>query len=345
LIRVLVVDDSAIVRKVLTEELSNYEDIEVVGNAVDPYAAREKIVKLRPDVITLDLEMPRMDGLTFLAKLMKYQPMPVIVVSSLAPENSKNALNALALGAMDIVSKPGSAYSTPDVSGKLVQAIRAAASARMNRRPEVYKQISAPLVRQGFQLETTNRVLAIGASTGGTKAIEAVLAGLPADGPGTAIVQHMPDYFTAVYAEKLNDVCKMRVSEARDGDYVVTGKALIAPGGKHMLLERMGANYLVRIKDGPAVHYQRPSVDVLFQSTARSAGGNAVGVLLTGMGADGARGLLAMRKAGAHTIAQNEETCVVFGMPGVAVKLGAAAKVLPLPDISQTILDSLRRKT
>jgi two-component system chemotaxis response regulator CheB len=341
MIRVLIVDDSAVVRKVLTDELSIHEDIKVVGTAIDPYAARDKIVQLRPDVITLDIEMPRMDGLTFLSKLMKHYPLPVVVVSSLTPQHSEAALRALELGAVEVISKPGSQYSVPTDSTALVRAIRAAASARIQQaRPAVATtvHIDAPTLAR---LETTNKILAIGASTGGTQAIEAVLRGLPVTTPGTVIVQHMPESFTAAFAERLNKICAMEVREARDNDVVVKGIALVAPGNKHMVLQLCGARYQVRVKEGPPVHHQRPSVDVLFQSVARNAGRNALGVLLTGMGADGAKGLLAMRDTGAYTVAQDEKSCVVFGMPKEAIKLGAAMEVAPLEEISHSIITHL----
>jgi two-component system chemotaxis response regulator CheB len=342
MIRVLVVDDSAIVRKVLTDELSKFNDIEVVGTAMDPYVARDKIVKLKPDVITLDVEMPRMDGLSFLAKLMKHYPIPVVIVSSLTPKNSEAALRALELGAVEVISKPGSQYSTPDVAHYLVRALRAAASAKLSKRQTTTESSSVTVSPvQLSQLQTTHKILAIGASTGGTQAIETVLRMLPVTTPGTVIVQHMPEGFTATFAERLNRVCAMEVREARDGDSVVPGVALLAPGNHHILLMQSGARYAVRIKDGPLVHYQRPSVDVLFQSVARSAGRNAVGIILTGMGADGAKGLLAMRQAGAHTIAQDEHTCVVFGMPKEAIALGAAAEVVPLPKVADAALHAL----
>lgn len=337
MIRVLVVDDSAVVRKILMEELSKYQDIEVVGTAPDPYVARDKILQLKPDVITLDLEMPRMDGLTFLSKLMKYYPLPVVVLSSIAPKGSQNAIKALELGAVEVIQKPGSAYSTLEVSKDLVRAIRAASVAKVKKIPDIIAPQEAK-VASGIKLETTNKILAIGASTGGTKAIEVVLKGLPALCPGTVIVQHMPEKFTKSFAERLNEVCPMEVKEASEGDQVIPGLALIAPGNKHMVLVRRGANYYVRIKDGPRVHFQRPSVDVLFNSVAEHAGNNAVGVLLTGMGADGAKGLLEMKQAGAFTIAQDEETSVVFGMPKEAIKLGAAIKVLPLQEIALNII-------
>jgi len=344
MIKVIIVDDSAVVRKVMTDELSVYEDIQIVGTAVDPYVARDKIVKLKPDVITLDLEMPRMDGLSFLAKLMKYYPMPVVVLSSLTPKNSETAIKALDLGAMEVLCKPGAAYSTRNISKTLVHAIRAAASARIDR--NVAQRRSQDDTHQTGRLleKTTNKVLAIGASTGGTKAIESVLTDLPATAPGTVIVQHMPENFTTSFAKRLNEICQIQVSEARDGDHVAPGKALIAPGNCHMLLQRNGGNYLVKIKDGPRVHYQRPSIDVLFQSVAQHAGRNAIGVILTGMGADGAKGMLAMHKKGAFTIAQNEASCVVFGMPKEAIKMGAADKVVSLANIPRTILDTLQRQ-
>jgi len=343
-IRVLIVDDSAIVRKVLTLELSKYRDIEVVGSAVDPYVARDKIVRLHPDVITLDLEMPRMNGLAFLAKLMKYYPLPVVVVSSLTPKNSEAALKALELGAVEVICKPGPGYRTPEISGPLVHAIRAAASARVTPHASTSEGDGISDTTHGFHLQTTHKILAIGASTGGTQAIESVLRGLPAISPGTLIVQHMPEQFTATFAQRLNQVCQMDVREARDGDPVGPGVALVAPGNRHMLLQQDGARYRVRIKNGPAVNHQRPSVDVLFQSVARSAGRNAMGVLLTGMGADGAKGLMAMHEQGAHTLAQDEQTCVVFGMPKEAIGLGAVDEVVSLQHIPGTILRCLQRQ-
>lgn len=340
MIKVLVVDDSAVVRRIISEELSKFEDIEVVGSAIDPYMAREKIAKLQPDVITLDIEMPRMDGLSFLEKLMTHYPIPVVVVSSLAPENSQNALRALSLGAIEIVSKPGSQFSAPDVSNELIRAVRTAAKARVFARKNEVKR-EAVTVPQN--LETTHKIIAIGASTGGTQAIEKVLTEFPVNSPGTIVVQHMPVGFTNSFAQRLNQVCKIQVREAKNGDVVAPGVALIAPGNQHLLLRRSGASYSVVVKDGPAVHYQRPSVDVMFQSVAQNAGKNAVGVILTGMGADGAKGLQMMHETGSHTIAQDEETCVVYGMPKEAVKLGATDEVLPLKQIPQAIFNSLRK--
>jgi len=338
MIKVLVVDDSAIVRKILTDELSRYNDIEIVGTAIDPYVARDKIVRLRPDVITLDLEMPRMDGISFLAKLMKHYPMPVVVLSSLTPKNSHNALRAMDLGAVEVLCKPGSAYSTLNISRQLANAIRAAASAQIS----VHQRKPPPPEMVGdIRLQTTRKVIAVGASTGGTKAIEVVLRGMPASSPGIVIVQHMPENFTTAFAKRLNEICRMDVREAKDNDRVIPGLALIAPGNRHMILRRSGGDYLVKIRTGPPVHYQRPSADVLFQSVAKHAGQNAVGVLLTGMGADGARGLLAMREKKARTLAQDEKTCVVFGMPKEAIKIGAADKIVPLPKIPREIINAL----
>ncbi len=344
MVKVLVVDDSAVVRKVVSEELSKYEDIEIVGTAMDPYVARDKIVRLKPDVITLDMEMPRMDGLSFLAKLMRHYPMPVVVLSSLTPKNSKIAIKALELGAIEVLCKPGAAYSTQDISRPLARAIRAAASAKIELNHTKPESIAEKVHYGNLLDETTHKIIAIGASTGGTKAIETVLQAMPATCPGTVIVQHMPETFTTSFAERLNDICEMEVREAGDNDHVVPGVALIAPGNFHMVLRRSGANYLVKIKNGPQVHYQRPAVDVLFQSVAKSAGSNAVGVLLTGMGVDGAKGLLNMNKCGAHTLAQDEETSIVFGMPKEAIRLGAADKVVPLQEISMAIVNALKKQ-
>jgi two-component system, chemotaxis family, protein-glutamate methylesterase/glutaminase len=340
MIRVLIVDDSAVVRKILTEELSKQPDIEVVGTAIDPYVAREKIVQLRPDVITLDVEMPRMDGLSFLERLMRHYPLPVVIVSSLTPAHSEAALRALALGAVEVVCKPGSAYSVPDVARDLARAVRAAASARVVPHSAAASEPAAasPVLAQ---LRTTHKLLAIGASTGGTQAIEAVLTRLPANAPGTVIVQHMPAGFTSSFASRLDRVCAMTVREAQDNDVITPGVALIAPGNHHLVVQRSGAQLIARVKDGPPVHHQRPAVDVLFQSAARVAGRNAIGVILTGMGADGAVGLRAMRDAGAWTIAQDERTCVVFGMPREAIAAGGACEVVGLPRVAAAILNAV----
>jgi two-component system chemotaxis response regulator CheB len=344
MIRVLVVDDSAVVRRVLSEALSAAPGIEVVGSAVDPYVARDKIAQLRPDVITLDIEMPRMDGLTFLEKLMAHHPLPVVVVSSLTPASSAMALRALALGAVGVVCKPSSQFSVQEVANDVVQQVRAAAHARVRASlDEVRKRpVSAQITRD---LITTRKILAIGASTGGPQALERFLTALPASCPGTVIVQHMPGQFTKDFAKRLDGLCEVQVSEATDGEEVTTGKVLIAPGGLHMMLQRSGASYSVRLKDAPAVNHHRPSVDVLMHSVAKAAGANAVGVILTGMGADGARGMLAMRTAGAHTIAQDEATSVVYGMPKEAFLIGGAVEVLPLPEIAEAACSALAEIT
>ena len=342
MIKVLVVDDSAVVRKVICDELSRYNDIQIVGTAVDPYFARDKIVELNPDVVTLDLEMPRMDGLSFLSKLMKHHPMPVVVLSSLTPKNSELGIKALDLGAVEVLCKPGASYSTKDIAQPLVHAIRSAAAAKIAVSPA---KATGAAERQPFEnllVQTTHKIIAIGASTGGTKAIEAVLSRMPPTAPGIVIVQHMPEHFTTSFAKRLNDISALQVREARDNDHVIPGVALIAPGNHHMLLARSGGTYVAKIKDGPRVHYQRPSVDVLFHSVAQAAGRNAVGAILTGMGADGAQGLLAMRNSGAYTLAQNEASCVVFGMPKEAIKLGAADEVAALEDMTHSILQALQ---
>jgi len=339
LIKILVVDDSAVVRKILSDELSAVEDFHVIDTATDPYIAREKIVKLKPDVITLDLEMPRMDGLSFLAKLMRYYPVPVVIVSSLTPKNSETALRALELGAVEVVSKPGSGFSTPTTKS-LVRAIRAAAAAQLFNLHSTHESnnITTPLK---FVLKTTHKVIAIGASTGGTKAVEKVLRKLPTNVPGIVIVQHMPEVFTASFAARLKSNCEFDVKEARDNDDVVPGVALVAPGNSHMLLQRSGTKYYVILKDGPPVHHQKPSVDVLFHSVARTAGQNAIGLILTGMGTDGAQGFKAMHDNGAFTIAQDEKSCVIFGMAKEAINLGAVDKIAPLDDCANVVLDYL----
>ncbi len=338
-IKVLIVDDSAIVRKILREELDQEPDIEVVGTAPDPFVARDKILTQNPDVITLDIEMPRMDGLTFLKKIMQYHPLPVIIVSSLTPQGSQMALEAMEYGAIEVLAKPGSSFSVGDMSAQLKEKIRVAARANLKRTrpaPGAPPPAGVP-VFQGLR-ETTQKVIAIGASTGGTEALKEVLVKMPLTSPGILIVQHMPAQFTRAFAERLNKICSLEVREARDGDSVLNGQALIAPGNFHMFLKRSGARYFVSIKDGPMVHHQRPAVDVLFQSVAQYAGANAIGVILTGMGADGAQGILRMKEAGGKTIAQDEASCVVFGMPKEAIKLGAIDRVVPLDRVSQEVI-------
>lgn len=337
MIRVLIVDDSTVVRRVLTEQLSQEADIEVVGSAVDPFVARDRIVQLKPDVITLDIEMPRMDGLEFLERLMKHHPMPVVIVSSLSLEGSDAAMRALELGAVDVVSKPGNQYSAPEARAGLAQAIRAAARSTPRPRPPSGTRRAAGPARA---LRTTDKLVAIGASTGGPAAIEHVLSGLPVDMPGAIIVQHMPVGFTASFAARLDSLCALTVREARDGDRIAPGLVLIAPAGIHAHVQRSGAQFVVRLKDGPRIHHQKPAVDVLFHSVAQQVGPNAVGVILTGLGQDGAAGLRAMRAAGARTIGESEATCVVYGMPRVAVEMGAVERVLPLDGVADGILQA-----
>jgi two-component system chemotaxis response regulator CheB len=285
-----------------------------------------------------------MNGLAFLAKLMKHYPLPVVVVSSLTPKNSKTAMKALELGAVEVICKRRSAYSASGTSHQLIQAVRAAASARIGQLQGTLEASAEMSDTDDFHLHATHKVLAIGASSGGIRAIETVLRSLPPNSPGTLIVQHMPQQFTATFAERLNQICPMEVREARDNDAVLPGVVLVAPGDHHMLLEQSGARYLARIKNGPPVNLQRPSADVLFQSVARSAGSNAIGVILTGMGSDGAKGLRAMHEKGAYTLAQDEETCVVFGMPKEAIKLGAVDDVIPVQQIPRAIVNFLQKQ-
>jgi two-component system, chemotaxis family, protein-glutamate methylesterase/glutaminase len=332
-IRVLIVDDSAIVRKMLAEALASEPDLEVVGTAPDPYVARDKILSLRPDVLTLDVEMPRMDGLTFLKKLMRFHPLPVIVISSLGQSSSQTALEALQCGAVEVLAKPGGPYSVGQLKHDLPHKVRAAANARVgSAKPQLTAPgLAVPLVLSGA---TTSSVIAIGASTGGTEAIREVLAALPANMPGIVIVQHIPPVFSLAFANRLNDLCKLRVKEAADGDRVTAGVALIAPGNFHMTLVKAGGEYRVSIQDGPRVCYQRPSVDVLFESVAQAAKGDAIGAILTGMGSDGAQGMLQMKQAGARTVAQDEASCVVFGMPREAIRMGGVDRVVPLAKVA-----------
>ena len=336
-IRVLVVDDSAVVRKIFTEELSRDPQIEVVGTAPDPYVARDKIVALKPDVITLDVEMPRMDGITFLRKLMQFYPMPVIIVSSLTPKGGEVALEALEAGAVDVMCKPGPAYSVGDMSMDLIDKIKAAARVRVQAR----KPADQPAAPRLSLTRTTNKVVAIGASTGGTEALRVVLEQLPADCPPILVVQHMPEHFTRAFAERLNGLCAMEVKEAQDNDAVIPGRVLIAPGNYHLLLQRSGAKYFAQVKQGPLVCRHRPSAEMLFTSVAQYAGANAVGVILTGMGYDGAQGLLKMHQAGAITVAQDEKSCVVFGMPKEAIKCGAVDHIADLNKIPEKIIQYL----
>ncbi len=343
-IRVLIVDDSALVRQIMSAILSTDRDIEVIGAAADPFAAWDKIQRLHPDVITLDVEMPRMDGLTFLEKLMRAHPMPVLMVSSLTERGCGTTLRAMELGAVDFVTKPKLDLSrgTSEIAAEIVSKIKAAAGARLRRRVAAHPSASPaappPAAPRPASYQGTYKVLAIGASTGGTEALRELLCALPPDAPGIVIVQHMPENFTRAFADRLNGLARIRISEARDGDRVLPGHALIAPGNFHMELTRNGAEYRVRVFSADPVNRHRPSVDVLFHSCARAAGRNAVGIILTGMGDDGARGLLAMRSAGARTIAEDESTCVVFGMPKEAINAGAVEFVEPLPRIASAAL-------
>ncbi|HEX3355999.1 MAG TPA: chemotaxis response regulator protein-glutamate methylesterase [Tepidisphaeraceae bacterium] len=339
-IKVLVIDDSAVVRNLLTRELSKDPMINVIATAADPFIARDKIVMLKPDVITLDVEMPRMDGITFLRKLMAHMPMPVVVVSSLTGEGTQTALEAMSAGAVEVVCKPGSAYSIENLSAVLIEKVKSASKARIRgvaNLPPARTTPKQPLSATSMAA-TTDKVIALGASTGGVQALTEVISNLPVTSPGVVVVQHMPARFTQSFAERLNESCAIQVKEAAHNDTVIPGRVLLAPGGFHMLLRRSGARYYVEVVDGPDVHHQKPSVDVLFQSVAKYAGANAVGAILTGMGADGADGLLAMRNAGARTIAQDEATSIVFGMPMEAIKCGAAEKVLPLDEIAKAVL-------
>jgi two-component system chemotaxis response regulator CheB len=335
--RVLIVDDSAVVRQIFALELARDPEIEVVGAAPDPYVARDLVVQRRPDVLTLDVEMPRMDGITFLRKLMRYHPVPVVVVSSLTAAGGALALEALAAGAVDVMCKPGSSFTVGDMAPLLAEKLKAAARAPLRRpaAPHPAPEHGEPRALT----RTTNQILALGASTGGTVAIERILRAMPANSPGTVITQHMPEQFTRYFAGRLDEAARLDVREAADGDSVVPGVALVAPGNRHLLLRRSGARYHVQVKDGPRVNRHRPSVDVMFRSVAQAAGRNAVGAILTGMGGDGAQGLLEMKRAGARTLAQDEATCVVYGMPKVAVELGAVDDVLPLDRIPARILE------
>lgn len=336
-IKVLIVDDSATARAVLTDILGSDPGIVVVGTAADAYIARDKIVELKPDVVCLDVEMPRMDGITFLKKLMHYMPVPVVMVSSLTQSGAKTTLDALEAGAVDFVAKPHSnIYDVKDEMRKeLLEKVKSAAKAKVFQRVMRTKEQA----NTTSLAETTNKIVAIGASTGGTEALKDLLMALPRNAPGTVVVQHMPANFTGPFAERLNTLCAMEIREAKNGDSIVPGVVLIAPGDYHMVVRRSGAFYYVEIGSGDKVSGHRPSADVLLNSVSKIAGANAIGVILTGMGGDGARGLLAMRNAGAHTIGQDEASCVVYGMPKVAFELGAVEKQLPLPKIAQGILD------
>ncbi|MFA5074276.1 MAG: chemotaxis response regulator protein-glutamate methylesterase [Nitrospirota bacterium] len=349
-IKVLIVDDSALVRQTLQEILSSDREIQVIATASDPFIAAEKIRHQVPDVIMLDVEMPRMDGITFLQKIMTQHPIPVVICSSLSDATSETALKALEYGAVEIITKPrlGTKIFLEEARVRICDVIKAAAYVNIKQRafvpPEVIPKLTADVVlskaspNSEAMIRTTEKVAVVGASTGGTEALKNFLEAMPLDSPGIVIVQHMPEHFTKAFANRLDTTCKISVKEAESGDTVIRGQALIAPGNHHLLLKRSGARYYVEIKDGPLVSRHRPSVDVLFRSTARYAGKNAVGVIMTGMGDDGAKGMLEMKEAGATTVAQDENTCVVFGMPKKAIDLGAVDKVLPLDRIPSAVL-------
>ncbi|MHC1710671.1 MAG: chemotaxis response regulator protein-glutamate methylesterase [Solidesulfovibrio sp.] len=348
-IKVLVVDDSALVRQTLTDILSSDPEIEVIGSAVDPYAAVKRMEIQAPDVITLDIEMPRMDGLTFLRKIMSQHPIPVVICSTLTESGSETTLRAMEYGAVDIILKPklGTRQFLEESRIRVVDAVKAAARAKLKRiipasTLKVAPKLSADAMLAGptgkAMFQTTEKVVAVGASTGGTEALREFLEAMPQDCPGIAIVQHMPEQFTAAFSKRLDGICRISVKEAADGDTLLRGQALIAPGNRHMLLKRSGARYYVEVKDGPLVRRHRPSVDVLFRSAARYAGKNAVGVIMTGMGDDGASGMKEMHEAGAYTIAQDEASCVVFGMPQEAIKLGGVDKIMSLNGIAYEVV-------
>ncbi len=349
MIQVMLIDDSAVVRQTLAEVLSGEDDITVVATASDPYDAAEKLKHLVPDVIILDIEMPRMDGLTFLRKLMTQHPLPVIICSSKAEEGSNNVFQAIQFGAVDIILKPkmGTKQFIEESRVMISDAVRAAhlthvkkiTPAAVSVSPKLTADVILPPVSpHAISIETTECVVAVGASTGGTEALRVFFEQLPIDCPGIVVVQHMPEHFTAAFASRLDSICAVNIKEAENNDTVLRGRVLIAPGNRHLLLKRSGARYYVEVKDGPLVSRHRPSVDVLFRSTARYAGKNAIGVIMTGMGDDGARGMLEMKEAGAYTLAQDEASCVVFGMPKEAIKLGAVDKVAPLESLADLVI-------
>ena len=356
-IKVLVVDDSALVRQMLSEIINNNADMEVVGVAQDPYLAREKIKNLNPDVLTLDVEMPKMDGVTFLRNLMRLRPMPVVMVSSLTEKGADITLEALELGAVDYVSKPkvDLAHSLEDYALEITEKIRIAAKATVRALSTVTpkkvppKQSADAVLAKGktslSKFDTTDKIIAIGASTGGTEAIKAVLENMPADSPGIVITQHIPAAFSLPFAQRMDRCSIMNVCEAQDGQAIVPGHVYIAPGDKHLMVHRDGARYICRLNDGPLVNRHKPSVDVLFRSVAQYVGKNAIAVLLTGMGDDGARGMQELKDVGAFTIAQDEKSSVVWGMPGEAVKLGCVDKVVSLDNMAINLQNIYKKKT
>jgi len=345
-IRVLIVDDSALIRGVMTEILSEDPEIEVVGVAPDPYVARDKIKILNPDVLTLDVEMPKMDGLTFLQKLMAARPMPVVMVSSLTEQGAATTMQALESGAVDFVTKPtvDIQHGLADLAHQITSKVKAAAQATVKKRtpPADCSERIKALAAQSAMIKTTDTIIAIGSSTGGTEALRELLEVLPPNTPPILMTQHMPEHFTKTFADRLNELCPIHVKEAQEGDSVISGQALLAPGNYHMELRRSGAKYYVTLNQEPQVNRHRPAVDPMFYSVAKYAGANSVGVILTGMGNDGAAGMLEMKKSGAYNLAQDEASCVVFGMPKEAIKAGGVDKILPLSDIPSAILSHLK---
>ncbi|MGZ9067425.1 MAG: protein-glutamate methylesterase/protein-glutamine glutaminase, partial [Burkholderiales bacterium] len=342
-IRVLIVDDSALVRSLLTEIINEEPGMRAIGAAPDPLVAREMIRNLDPDVITLDIEMPRMDGLDFFEKLMRLRPMPVLMISTLTERGSDATLRALELGAVDFIPKPriGIASGIREYSAQITEKIRVAAAARPRRASAPARAEAAPLHTAPLRIGSTEKVIVIGASTGGTEAIKDVLVQLPFDAPAVLVTQHMPEAFTRSFAARLDSLCRITVKEAESGERVLPGHAYIAPGHSHLLLKRSGANYITHLSQSEPVNRHRPSVDVLFRSAAECAAKNAIAIILTGMGKDGAAGMLELHRAGAHTYAQDEHSCVVFGMPKEAIALGAADEVLPLQDIPRAVIAHL----
>ena len=354
-IKLLIVDDSAVVRQTLSSIFESDKEIEIVGTAADPYHAAQKMQKTAPDVITLDIEMPRMDGLTFLKKIMTQHPLPVVIISSLTAEGTDTALRAMEYGAVEIITKPqmDTQKFFEESKIRLCDVVKAAAHAKIKTRKKTKAPPTKPIQitpkytadavipdskKELSMVKTTEKVVVIGASTGGTEALRELLTALPPDSPGMVVVQHMPEVFTRSFATRLNEICQVNVSEAKNQDSIIKGSVLIAPGNMHTLVKRSGARYYVEVKEGPLVNRHRPSVDVLFRSAARHAGKNAIGIIMTGMGADGVSGMLEMKEAGAKTAAQDEKTSVVFGMPKEAIKINAAQQVLPLDKMAEYII-------
>ena len=344
-IKVLIIDDSALIRSILKEVIGSFPDMEAIGAASNPLQAREMIRSLNPDVLTLDVEMPEMDGLTFLEKLMRLRPMPVLMISSLTEKGSDAALRALELGAVDFLPKPklGISEGLREYSEEIAEKIRAAYQSKsgLSRRSQSIPSTRETLPELGSKFSSTEKVIILGASTGGTEAIKEFLIRLPADAPGILIAQHMPEAFTKSFAARLDSLCKIKVVESQGNERVLPGHVFIAPGHSHMLLKRSGANYMTELSQAPPVNHHRPSVEVLFRSAAKNAGPNAIGVMLTGMGKDGAVAMLEMKRAGAYNFAQNEETCVVFGMPREAIAVGAVDEIVPIQDMAQKVMNRL----